>query len=320
MPEHRLEHFMQRRRVTQYFRNRLALVMLAGLLLLTTVGVSASTPAAFIQEPDSTTPGALAGKPFATLKMEGSTLQFYEVGLPKGQIGGIGIAESVRAGYRGVDAIPRLRHANALEVFNALSSPGMRIPAELTRLYGRASLGDQGWGRFMPLANPTNPQAFTCMVGSEPFGSFSDDVEDFGYPFVFLSEADGPSTMPNHWWDDNGPADGTIRRKLQGGVDSKEYFFGKVSYCFEDHSDYPLAFQGRYAGIRYKASNSNTWIAGSTGQLFEPGDSISYQFSIAPGVNTDFDFSLYISAARPLDQFHIGATWADPDETIQYGE
>lgn len=303
---------------TQTKRMRIVVLMLTGLLMLTTFSVAAGAEEAFIQEPDKDGGDAKAMIAFANLTLNGTSLSFFEVLTPDERVGGIAVSETVRSGRRGYGAVERLQKANALEIYSALSAPGTRIPRELIRLYGTAKLGKQGWA--LPLVDAGNPQEISCMVGAEPFGAFEDEVLSFGYPFVFLSEQDGPGTQPNHWFDDNGPADGTIRRQLQGGVDNKTHFFGKVSYCYEDLYE-PTGFHGRYVSYKLRISDLfPTWSTVETGQLLDPGDSLSFHFTPSPDSASEFDFRMSITAAKLSDQFHIGATWANPGGTLTFGD
>ncbi|RIK34960.1 MAG: hypothetical protein DCC58_21010 [Chloroflexi bacterium] len=54
------------------------------------------------------------------------------------------------------------------------------------------------------------------------------------------------------------------------------------------------------------------------GPLEEPGDDATFSYSPANG--WDYDFRLEMSAARPLDQFHTGATRSDIDSDLTIGQ
>jgi len=300
---------------------RLAILVLAMLIMLTTASVAAGSGEKFIQEPDRESGDEVVMTPFATLEAGGATLRFHELLMPDGSVAGIGVAQTVRAGHSGIESVRELRGADALEVYNALSSPGMRLPKQLVKEYGKPELGRQGWALplDLPLTDGGNPQQLSCMVGAEPFGAFEDDIISYGYPSVFLSEKDGPGTQPGHWFDDNSTGDGSIRRQLQGGVTSKEHFYGKVSYCYEDLYN-QTGFQGRWVSFHVKINGAFGWNVMDSAQMMDPGDSLSYHFSPSNTHGFEFDFRMNIIQAKTSDMFHIGATWANPSETITLGE
>jgi hypothetical protein len=298
---------------------RFAVLVFAALMLMTTASVAAGTDEPFIQEPEKPVRDERRTEPFVALRTDGSMMEFYRVVMPDGSAAGVAIAETVRSGYSGIAGVDRLQGANSLEVYNALSEPGTRLPRELVMLYGKPVLGKQGWALPLPLTGGNDVQEFSCMVGAEPFGAFEDDILDKGYSAHFLSEKDGPSVKPNHWFDDVAPGDGSQRYKLQGVADNKTHFYGKVSYCYEDLYD-QTTYHGRYVNFKYRISDFlPAWTSVPSTQLLDPGDSASFHFTPAPGVDFEFDFRMGITAAKESDVFHIGATWANPGGTLTSG-
>jgi len=298
---------------------RVAMLVFVALMLLTTASVSASSGEKFIGEPEDSGRDERRMEPFEILRTEGSMMEFYQVVMPDGSAGGVGIAETVRSGYRGIAGVDRLQDANALEVYNALSQPGTRLPRELVIMYGKPVLGKQGWALPLPLTGGNDVQELSCMVGAEPFGAFKSDIESKGYSAMFLSEKDGPSVQPNHWFKDVAPGDGSNRYKLMGFADNKTHFYGKVSYCYEDLYD-QTNVHGRYVTFKYRIADFlPAWTQLPSTQLLDPGDSASFHFTPGPGVNSEFDFRMSITVAKESDIFHVGAAWANPSGTLTLG-
>jgi hypothetical protein len=253
--------------------------------------------------------------PIAAVELDGVTLRFFNAGSDSND--GFVISELVRAGYRGIESVERLHEANALEIFNAVAPPGTAIPGELMDIYGEATMGPQGWALPLPLADTGQPATLPCSVGSVPFNTIQNHITSYGYPYVFLSEADGPASVPAHWQEYT-TGDGEPRHRLSGGVNNKSFFVGTVSFCFKQIDGVPLITHDRHV-------NWDRWPSGTSGPkltqtdiLNDPGDTSNYYFTSNPH-HTEYNFRLRIALARDIDQFHIGATWAHPPDTIVWG-
>jgi hypothetical protein len=309
---------LERSKSMKFYRRTVVFLVLVVAMLLQGSAMAASSEDFIYLQPTTDPQGTLA-TPFAKLyPADGMAMQFVMLKTADGRDAGIMIATTLPAHMGGVEKIEGLRGANPLEIFNAMSVRGTKIPRELLAAYGRPKLGQQGWALPLPLVGG-GVQAQECAPGADPFSLIEGDVEWFASSMYFLSEADGPSTQPNHWSDDNGPADGTIRRKLNGGVNNVTEYFSRVSYCFEDESDYPLNFHGRFVTVKARISNFlPAWGTELNVQLMDPGDDASVQVYALPGEHVDV--RLAITAARPGDLFHIGATWGSPDGYFTLGD
>jgi hypothetical protein len=249
-------------------------------------------------------------KPFATLKPgRGVELSFVAMRDAEGRATGVTIAQSTASGWSGLSDISALHAANPLQIFYALSKPGAKVPLVLMKLYGQPD-GTQGWARGQIVHDGgTSGYDYSCQPGTESFNSFDNEILAKGYAGVFLSEKDGPSSKPSHWFDYN-PGDGTEWYQLRGGVDRAKAFYAKVQYCFVDNN-YNGAFE---ADPRVRIS-SRWSVLGPFAELdsmslTNPGDELEV-FSF-PGDGEDYDYRLEITLARPMDMFHIGATWSKP--------
>jgi hypothetical protein len=255
--------------------------------------------------PASTTPLT----PFATLYPDtGTRIRFYFHRLPDGRIGSMAVLASSRYSYGGLGAVERLRGANPLEIYNALAPAGTPIPSALLAVYGQPQLGQRGWALPLDLLAEPLPEPKTCMAGSDPFEAVADDVMSWDFEHLFLSEDDGPTTKPHHWFDDNGPADGNIHRQLRGGAYAVHDLYMRTSLCFADTHEYPTPEHPHYASAWLRPAGGGAWQLVDTVGLFEPGDNFSFLLDDVVDGGA-FDVRLTLTAAHLLDQYHIGATW-----------
>ena len=173
---------------------RVSILALA-ILILAAMPAFAGSDESFIMSAHDADGSVVVLKPFATLKpTAGMTLRFYALRNEAGRVMAVSVGQMHDARTAGISEIAGLRGANPLDMFYALAKPGAKIPAVLGKLYGQPTRGDQGWARGDLVADP-DPVASACMIGSEGFGSFEDDVLDKGYPGLFLSDGDGPNMI-----------------------------------------------------------------------------------------------------------------------------
>jgi hypothetical protein len=269
----------------------------------------------FIASPPGDEEEGEESTPIATVELEGGTLDFYRA---FGSDDIFVIAELVNAGYRGIESVERLHDANALEIFNAVSTPGTAIPVELLDLFGEPELGSQGWALPLPLADTGLPAASGCEAGQQSFVQFAAEIQVWGYPYVFLSEADGPSSIPAHWTQTT-PDDLEPRYQLNGGVNNKSFLRGNVQLCYKQSDSGPPVAQGqRVVRWQYWAPSIPGSLETKEKTLVDPGQQAGLWVTSNPN-QIEVNFRLRIDKARENDLYHIGATWAHPPDTIVWG-
>ena len=287
---------------------RISVVALA-ILVLSSLTTFAASDERFIVAPDTPGGDVITAEAAATINVgQGSQARLFYLRNSNGQIASVQFGFMHAAGTSGIGDIPALRGANPLELFNALSKPGARIPAALTNLYGSPRLGHQGWARSKVLTGG-GTQQLGCMPGAESFNSFDNDILAKGYAGVFLAEADGPTNRPEHWSTDPGPADGTNWYRLQGQALSAKAFYTKVQYCFADYNIYGNFEPDPVAHVQSRLAGFGAWSDMVYG-FNAPGDELEYVSFPQTGAN--YDYRLQINLVRALDSFHIGATWSKP--------
>jgi hypothetical protein len=257
--------------------------------------------------------------PFATVKAaDGVVVKFFALRDENGRVQSIMVGQAHNARTAGLSEIEGLRDATPLDMFQAISKPGAKVPAVLSKLYGAPTRDDQGWARGELVADP-NPTGGgnhnSCMPGAQAFGSFDNEILDKGYAGLFLSEKDGPYTKPSHWSGLGGPADGTDWYNLTGQARGAKAFYAKVQYCFKDINIYGNFEPDPVASAYVRIAGFGAYQQMEVATLSEPGDEMEY-FSF-PQTGSNYDYRLEIDQVRLLDLFHIGATWSKPGSYIK---
>lgn len=255
-------------------------------------------------------------KPFATLHPSaGNQLQFVEMRGEDGNVPGVGIIEIAEPGQSSTAQLDRLKGANPMEVFNALSLRGAPIPAILKETYGQPKLGPQGWGDPDPGPYPVGGEvSFEFPNPADGDVSFKFPTKHYSYlrhsgcrvrlgghpeqwhaPLeygldnysdFFLSRFDGPVTKPQHWHA------GSDQPKIGGGgwyydfyglAESVTGFSVAVQLCDTAHF---FAVNGENVGkdviLRTRPvsmSSSETWLSVYNLGKLDMGDKVvSFQY------------------------------------------
>ena len=301
----------------------LKLGSLAGLALL--VVFCTTTPAYagesdFIIKPQIDDITTKAGGTVVELP-NGNRLHFLAVQNGKGQAIGYGVGEYVKSGNKSVKDIEILREADPLTLFYAVTERRTSVPEDLQRIYKRSSIeADQGWARPELLSGGnTAGGSGNCAQNLMSFANFENDVKSYGYPLVFLSEDDGPNTIPGHWFGMGGFV--YEYDKLQGAAYDVYRFYTRVTYCERDpeSNEYP------WITLKYR-KDSSSWITYDSVQVFSYGDEFSFWWDplfspidpdpVAGEYGTKIDFYLKVAYGYNDDKFWIGATWSKPFTTI----
>lgn len=224
-------------RRTRSLRATLTLAVVMTLLLASqSVALAGHSDPGFVVGPERRASGDDV-KPFAILHPgAGNELRFVEVHDQNGSVQGVGIIEIAEQGQSSTAKLDRLKGANPMEVFNALSLRGAPIPAILKETYGPPELGPQGWGdpdpdlhtvygdvsfRFpdpvdgdVSFKFPTKHYSYLrhsgCRVRRGGYPQQWRAPLEYGfdnYSDFFISPFDGPVTKPQNWHTASDPPD-----------------------------------------------------------------------------------------------------------------
>lgn len=303
-------------------RRGLTLLALVAMLLVATAlpSLARESKDDFIVAPEERMEDVRAKPPIASLALpNGNAIEFFAVSDEKGVAQGVIVVEAVVPGSFGIQEEPRLRGADALEVFNAFADAQVEMPRLLAQLYGGAELGPRGWARDLALGQPGTqgpPDYVTCPASGVTPWSDGVDAHQALYNGAFTSTWDGPDATPEHWhWTGNLGFGDAAGYKLTGQAVGVSAFFGSVLYCWED-SDEAFEVDGQYGGnyIRFawRHNGSQPWSWFYSDQLDEVGKIVSYTYQPADAFLPSalkLSFRMEIANAKPADLFHIGAAW-----------
>ena len=254
--------------------------------------------------------------PFAVIELDnGDEISF--VGIPNelNRTEGVLMTEKRSATRGSLRSVKGLGNANPLEIFNALVESDRRTPSFLVDLYGdTSSFRQKGWAR--DLVMKTDPSSISCPAAGD-WGNDMDDYADyFNHNNPFESAWDGPTSKPQHWRTISGNGQGGLQNKeLNGQANNVTAFYSSVLYCNEDYENaatYNGQYIGNYVKFHYRPAGYQNWLFSQGTQLENVGERIDHTYYpgnlFSPGA-AKYDFHLTITQAKPVDEFHIGATW-----------
>ncbi len=277
----------------------------------------------FIEKPGE--PAGLTMNNSLKLEFEnGSVLRINEIKDKHGTTLGFGISETSRHASRRISNHDLLKRSNPVDVLWAVTTGGTRLPDALLKAYGAPDRSQQqGWARTeLGLNNPPSEGGGTICDEQQGFPGFSNDILDFGYGLVFLSDYDGPISKPQHWFLYDHPAiDEYEYFRLTGVVYDVRAFYTQVSYCYADvnysmdENDPSWVYDYRLAGGQWETFDGDQFYLGGTDSFWWHPVELSWSL---PG--TELDFRIRIGSPLPGNMFRIGATWSKPFDTLSFSK
>jgi hypothetical protein len=294
-----------------------------GLLSQSYLVASADGGEKFLTGPDRTR--TEEAKPIATLNLpNGDVLDFVAVRDDREMVVGFVILSMIHRDSAGYQSIERLRDANALEVFNALSKRGTPMPRELVVLHGQAKLGPQGWG--IPLLLAADPGQTHAVMCNQTATYMYWDAMDYGLSTYNQSfeAVTGPDETPAHWHDSTVGGWGFPTYDLYGQANRVTSFSTAVALCHVDswhyHYGEPVL---NWVNVRYRESGNASWGLHTAGQITDEYYVVAAELKLAgyslPSAN-EFDFRLEVVGVEDSTLLRVGAAWHKKIGSVTIGE
>ncbi len=298
-------------------QQRIAIAVFTALVVLLAgpIVVPAKQNAPFITRPDNRSFDR-AVEPFATIDLpNGDVIDFVDVRGRRNEIVAFLVVSIVHRSSPGYQVVERLRGANALEVFNALTERGTPIPRELRLAHRRPVLGPQGWAIPVLLA-AENASVDSGVCNSTATYQYQLAMS-YGlatYNQKFESSFDGPNTKPQHWHEGSIGGWGFPTYNLHGAAYKVTSFSTAAAKCQIDSwwSSFGNVPQLNWVKIKYRLSGSPHWATYKHGQITQEQYLVHAELKLTnynmPSA-TEFDFRLEILGAEKESTFRIGAAW-----------
>lgn len=224
-----------------------------------------------------------------------------------------GLVEYRKAKNRGIASVSGLSTASIPEIYYALAEPDAETPDFLALDRYPEPTRPQGWARDIILTGGP-VQIHNCFETDLNWDAFRQEVIDQGYPLVFLSEADGPASKPNHWEKhDIGSILEEPWYEFRGGVNGSTALYVSVARC---QGNTTVWGNPPYLSVSRKPAGEGGTFGNVLWQsLPEAGDQATY---ITPEseLGTESDYRVWLGESDLSSKFHIGAAWLKPSDTL----
>lgn len=250
---------------------------------------------------------------------DGGVVRFIEISGDGAYTAGYAVVEVHRGQGPSIHDVPELADANPSQLFFAITERGTELPRGLVDAYGPVGkTRAQGWARDrLTGVHLHGGGGFACPQTNWSWNDFEALILGKNLPLIFLSEGDGPSTVPQHWFGMGGFV--SNYDKLVGGVHDASAFTTSVLLCELD--DQSRTFHP-FITVRYR--QQSVWQTAVSEEVFEAGEQVTFTWhpvfdpiSGVAEIGAQYDFELWVSYALGIDKFYIGATWSKPFDTLK---